>query len=94
MTLKIGYNTDMTKKKDVIVGEEAMLKGGCCAVVLVFNLLFGGFCLNFCLGTLFGTSLHWLVAGILGLFLGEITIPLAFILWVIALSGVATPFFR
>jgi hypothetical protein len=70
------------------------LNCGCLILILVINLTIGSFCFNYCLGTLWGTQLSWFLAAIGGLFLGEIAIPAAVIIWLITLSGVPTPFFH
>jgi hypothetical protein len=67
---------------------------GCYILVLLINLTIGSLCLNYCLDTIVGTTISsWLLAGILGLFLGEITIPLAVICFIANLVHVAHPWF-
>lgn len=77
-------------------GSGAGLLGlncGCIILILVINLTIGSFCFNYCLGALWGTQLHWGLAALGGLILGELAIPAAVIIWLITLSGVPTPFF-
>jgi hypothetical protein len=64
---------------------------GCWILVLLINLTIGSFCLNYALDTIVGTTLPWLLAGVLGLFLGELTIPVAILCFIANLCNVAHP---
>ena len=71
------------------------LNCGCLIIVMIVNLTIGGYCLNYSLDTILGTTISsWLLAGILGLFLGELTIPLAVICFIANLCNVAHPWFH
>jgi len=80
----------MSKKSS----SDGRFSCGCMILVLLINPLLGGFCFNYSLGAIWGTHLSWFLAALGGLFLGEIAIPAALIIWLITLSGVATPFIR
>lgn len=63
-------------------------------VILFVNLLLGGMSVNYCLSSFMGKTVDFWVATLAGLFLAEITIPLAIVCWLLRLCGVETPFIR
>jgi len=70
--------------------------GGCCLAscwlwILGINLVLGGFCTNFSLKFIFGVNIFWLWDILIGLFLGEFTIPIAVICWILSLVGYTPP---
>ena len=65
---------------------------GCMVAVLALNLIFGAMSVNYCLESFMNKHLGFWVAGLLGFFFAEITIPLAIICWVLRLFGVEAPF--
>lgn len=65
---------------------------GCVTGVIVVNATLGGIAFNYALASLMGKNIPWIADAIIGLFLGEITIPVALICWVIRLCGVPAPF--
>lgn len=66
-------------------------EGGCLLIVLLFNLAIGGICFDYCLYHVFGKNVHWFADVVCGLFLGEITVPLAIVLWILRAAGLETP---
>ena len=52
---------------------------GCYIAILVFNLLFGGWSVNWLLETLFSKNISFFWDAVIGLFVGEISIPVAVI---------------
>ena len=64
---------------------------GCFLLVLVFNVVIGGYCLNYVMATVFGKTMSLLMAGLISLVLGEFTVPAALICFVLRAFGVHTP---
>ncbi len=75
--------------------SDRNIVGGCLGaalVLLLFNLLLGGFCFDFSLWALFGKDIPWYADLLCGLFLGQFVIPIAFIAWILSFF-IAIPFF-
>lgn len=76
---------------------DGTASGGLClivVVILLINLTIGGLCFNYSLNSCFGKTANFWIAGVCGLFLGEVTIPAAIICFVVSdLAGISTPFF-
>lgn len=68
-------------------------KCSCLLVLLIVNLLLGGFCLNYTLNFCIGKKIPFVAAAPLGVILGEFTIPAACICAVCDLAGVEHPVF-
>jgi hypothetical protein len=66
---------------------------GCMLFAFIFNLALGGVSFAYCLFNIFGKTVPIFADVIAGLFLGEITVPLAIVVWIIKLCGVHTPMF-
>lgn len=66
---------------------------GCLVAFFAFGITVGAFAFNYCVNFIFGVGLPWYgnVAG--GLILGEFTVPLALLLWLLSLAGVHGPLF-
>ena len=64
-------------------------KGGCSiyAVILLINLVFGGWSIDYILGW-FAKEIPFVADMCIGLFLGELTIPVAIVVWILQLCGV------
>lgn len=62
--------------------------------VLAVNFFIGGYCVNYVLASLTAHPTSIILAGIIGLFVGEFTIPLAIICWILRLAGFHVPFFH
>lgn len=52
-------------------------------MMLLSNLIFGGMSINYLLDAFVHQTLGWFPAAILGLFLGQIAVPVAIIFWCI-----------
>lgn len=65
---------------------------GCWLGVLAINVIFGAMSVNYCLWSFLDKSVDTWVAVVAGLFLGEVTIPLAIVCWLLRLCGVHVPF--
>ena len=81
--------------------ESALTGVGCLGVgcslwigVIILNLTLGAYCFAFSLDFLFGKSVDTSWNVISGLFLGELTIPVAVICWILKLAGVSNPVFH
>ena len=73
------------------MSEKAKGDGtGCvgCLTVIVFNCTVGGLCFHYCLQQLLAKNIPWYADAFCGLFAGEVAVPLALVLWVLACFGV------
>lgn len=62
--------------------------GGCAVVVGLFNLFIGTWTFSYDLWIIFGKQAPLLIDAICGLILGEVTVPLAMVLWLLNVGGV------
>jgi hypothetical protein len=70
------------------------MKIGCIIAFFLFGITIGAYAFNYCVNFIFGVTLPWyinVVGGVLG---GEVTLPLAIILWLISLAGVHGPLIK
>jgi hypothetical protein len=67
---------------------------GCWTIVMLINALIGGWSFDYCLYSILGKDIPWFGDMICGLFLGEVTVPLAIVCWVMRLCGVEVPFVK
>ena len=65
---------------------------GCWIALMVFNLLIGAWSVNYCLESFLNKTVETWIAMLAGLFLAEITFPLAVVCWLLRLCGVHVPF--
>jgi hypothetical protein len=65
---------------------------GCIVIIVLFNATIGGLALNYALSSIVGKTVPALAAGAIGLFFGEVTVPLAIGCWVARAVGVHVPF--
>ena len=63
-------------------------------VLIVFNILVGGYCADYTIYTIFGKHIAVLACLALGFFLGEFIVPAAIICWILTLCGIATPWIK
>jgi hypothetical protein len=70
--------------KDNVTGIEC----GCYIAVLIFNLLFGGWSVNYLLDFFAGKMIPFFWAVVIGLFTGQFSIPVAAAIWILKLCGV------
>jgi hypothetical protein len=72
---------------------RARLPWGCVLpwlAFLTFNVALGAWTFSYCLWALTGRTAPWWADAVCGLVGGEVTVPLALILWVLRLAGVET----
>jgi hypothetical protein len=67
---------------------------GCLALVLFVNLTLGSLCFAYVLHTVTGLTAPLWGNLVGGLFLGELTIPLTVIVWLLTICGAHVPFFH
>jgi hypothetical protein len=60
-----------------------MTRLGCWLLALAANLTIGAYAVNYALWGIFGKAIPWYAAAIAGLFLGEIAVPVAVIVWLL-----------
>lgn len=73
--------------------SEGLAGCGCHLLVVLFNLTLGGYSFQYVLKAFIGKDVAWYWDFIGGLFLGEVTVPLAVIAWVVNhIGGVPVPF--
>lgn len=73
------------------LGKIFGMQCGCMLGILLFNMLLGGITFNYCLWYIFNKDIPWFADVVCGLFLGEVTVPLAIVCWVLDLCGIAAP---
>lgn len=61
---------------------------GCYVVILLANLTLGAITSYYSVWELFHKQLPWWGAGLIGLVLGEVTMPLSLVLWILTSVGV------
>jgi len=84
-------NTKLFCQRGAAEGE-ACGSCGCAIAILICNLLLGGVTVNYCLESFIGKTVDFVWAAIAGLFLGEISLPLAVVCWLLRICGLHTPF--
>ncbi len=67
---------------------ESKFKCGCYLLVVVLNFLIGGWSVNYLLLVFLEKMIPFWGAGLIGLFSGEITIPVAVVVWLLKYFGV------
>ena len=65
---------------------------GCLSVIFLVNVIFGAVSVNYCLESFLNKTVDFWIALIVGLFLGEFTIPLAIVCWILRSCGIQSPF--
>lgn len=65
---------------------------GCMVTVMILNVILGGVSFHYCLWSIFGKDIPWYGDAVFGLFAGEVTIPLAVVVWILRLF-IQAPFF-
>ena len=76
-------------------GSDAGVIGGTCGcyiAVIIFNLALGAWSLNYCLQSFIGHTIDTWIAVLVGLFVAEITFPVAIICVILNACGVHTPY--
>lgn len=69
--------------------KESDIAGcGCIVLMLLINLSIGGWCTQYLLLTWFAKDIPWYADMIIGLFLGELTIPATVITFILKTFGV------
>ena len=63
-----------------------------CFVVMILNLLLGGWSFDYCLWAIFGKDIPFWGDMICGFFAGEVTIPLAIVCFILRCCGIESPF--
>jgi hypothetical protein len=65
-----------------------------CLIVILVNLTLGAWCFSYSLSTIFDKDAPWILDVLGGLVLGELTIPVALICWILTVAGVPVPFLK
>lgn len=63
--------------------DETLIQCGCLIALAIFNILIGGWSVNYLLLTFLEKTLPFWGAALIGLFVGEFSIPVAIIVWVL-----------
>jgi hypothetical protein len=64
---------------------------GCVAIFAAIGLTIGGLAFQYSLWAIFGKDIPWYADALCGVVLGAAALPLAFILWILSLCGIAFP---
>jgi hypothetical protein len=83
--------TKSSSSSGIIPGGCALSGCGCWIAVIILNLTLGAYCFSYSAHEIFGVEVPLILAVIGGLFLGELTIPVAVIVWILVSCGVHTP---
>lgn len=75
------------------VDDEGCRGCGCLAAILILNLTLGAYCFAYSADVMFGAKVPFFLALVGGLFLGELTIPVAVICWILVICGANPPLF-
>lgn len=65
---------------------------GCLLLVLLFNILLGGYCFDYVLFVVFNKDIPWWADAICGTITGEFIVPAAIVCWILKIF-IPTPFF-
>jgi len=68
--------------------KATLFNCGCIILVIVFNLLIGGWSVNYLLDFFLAKTIPFIGAAVIGLFVGEISVPVAVVVWILAYCGV------
>lgn len=63
--------------------KEVGFQCGCYLIIFIVNLLLGGWSVNYLLLEFFGKTLPTFWAVITGLIVGQFSIPVAFVVWIL-----------
>jgi hypothetical protein len=63
---------------------------GCIVAFFLFGITVGAFAFNYCVNFIFGISPPWYI-NVIGVIGGEVTFPLAIVLWLLSLGGLHGP---
>lgn len=59
-----------------------------CGCLLIFNLLIGGWSVNYLLDAFLGKTIPFIGAALIGLVAGEVSVPVAIVVWLLRLFNV------
>lgn len=68
--------------------SASILNCGCALIIFVLNLIFGGMSVNYLLEVFANKVIPFGWAMVIGMFAGEITIPVALVTWILKHFGV------
>jgi len=68
--------------------ESSVVSCGCYLVILVVNLVLGGWSVNYLLSTFLEKTLPFFWASVIGLFIGEFSIPVAIVVKILQSFGI------
>lgn len=68
--------------------ESCMLNCGCFSILIAFNLLIGGWSVNYLLQFFLGKTIPLLGAAVIGLFVAELSVPVAIVVAILQLFGI------
>jgi hypothetical protein len=61
--------------------------------MFLFNLFVGGWSFDYCLFSIFGKDIPFVLDMICGVFTAEVTVPLSIVCFILRLCGIHVPFF-
>jgi hypothetical protein len=65
-----------------------LVQCGCWIVIVLFNVLVGAWSVNYLLLEFLGKMIPFWGAALIGLFVGEVSVPVALAVWLLKLFGV------
>jgi len=63
----------------------------CCSIWLLINAVFGAISFDYVLWFIWGKNIPFFADIVCGLFVGQFTIPLAIVFWILKLCGIEAP---
>lgn len=78
----------MSKYGQSYDGGTAGIQCGCWVIILLCNLVFGGWSVNYLLDIFAGKVIPFFWAMVIGLFAGQFSIPVAVVVWILKMCEV------
>jgi hypothetical protein len=68
--------------------ESGLAQLGCCLGIVIINLTIGSWSVNYLLNFFLEKTIPWIGAALIGLVAGEITVPVALVVWILNIFGI------
>lgn len=68
--------------------SDLPIQCGCAVAIILFNLIAGAISVNYLLLVFLGKTIPSIGAAVIGLFVGEFSVPVAIVVWILKACGV------
>lgn len=68
--------------------DNSLVSCGCGILLIAFNISIGSWSVNYLLGFFLDKTIPWIGAALIGLIAGEISVPVALVVWLLRAFGV------